>query len=646
MENNIYEQDNIIQWIFEKAFDQLTLDGSELYATPFDRIKTKTFNCSSLHELIHKLSTRPLDRIKKYLADNRFQKKFLFAKTKKKLHVQILIGSLDGVTELVDFGYKPDVKCFSLAVLNNRMDILAYLLERSNIKMSNELLMYCAEFGYCEKIYFYLRGKGLVPNISVYNKAAIGNSIEIIKDISQHIGLSKKILTVAFESNHTDIILYLVEQAASEKIKIDQNLMTYPILNNNMVLLKKLDEMGFVQWHQELYYSAILSGSIEMVSYLENKLPDIHDNYILDTSHTKKGQATLLLPDMMYEICGKKYFSHTINYAIQSNSVEILKYIHLKGYLITPSNFLTAIKQGSIEICEHLCGIYYKPLPFYFIHYFGINSYIPDKLSKARLLVKHGLLLLEPETKLAVDDYRKENAHLEMVLQNTQITENQMTDPDYLMKYRLFFVPVTGHKFNHRLLTKTRLCLELDLTEELANLISSVPMHENDCQIIVDALFLFGNAQQIKKIYPLTSGLIPSKQIIMELLCYCSINKMCYLMGNGLLTPSLVRQIYPVVTMLDDPYLNTLFKRTIDPVANAVEPQAKFILMSGKKDLIKKVIENAQAIDKPVLKEILRMEDLEIIQKIDIPYHWLNELARWCEETDLLEMKAYLESKL
>jgi hypothetical protein len=436
----------------------------------------------------------------------------------------------------------------------------------------------------------------------------------------------------------------LVEEAIKNKISINKNLITYPVLNNNIQLLLELDKKQLVDWYNELYYSALLSGSMEMVKFIESKIPDIHKNYVLDTSKNKKGQMSLLLMEMIYEINKKKYFSHTINYAIQSGSLEIVKYIHQKGYGITVSNFITAIKQSTLDILNYLCENYFKKLPFYLIHYFGTNSYISNKIEKAKILIFADLLPLDQVGKLSIDDYRKESTHIEMISQTVQVPEDGNIDTDYLMKYQLFFVPIKGFKLNYRLITKTRICLKLNLENELKNIFLS-NLNQNDRQFVIDVLYLFGTIDQIKKLYPLlNTNICPSKQIIMEIMCYCQINKLCHLSHNNLLTDQIVLDVYPIATMLGDHCLNLFFQKIVND-----RPKIKFILLSGKKSEIEKwLIENKPIqkswIDKDIIKNILALEDLNLIIKIDIPHELLFDLICWAEESDLLEIQTYLKS--
>ncbi len=642
MENANYSVDNIIGWLFDKIFNQLTMNGKELYNCAFDTICKKTFENSDIHKLISKLSGRTNESVSDYLSNKYFQEDFLFDKLKKKIPVQILLNNLSKIKSLINDNYRIDKECLQFAIINNRFQIVEYIVNTcSYVKPDNQLLIYCVEYGY-EDIYFYLRDIGLSPNITIYNRAVNGCSLAIITDINKYIGISDKILTRAFEINNTSILFFLLSVAYNDKIKINKNLVAYPILNNNMELLRHMEENKLFDWHCELYYSALLSGSMEMIKMVENRIPNIHDDRFLDTSKIKKGQMSHILNDIIYVINDKKYFSHTINYAIQSKSLDVVKYVYTKGYGITVSNFVTAIKQGTIQILDFLCKQYQGVLPFYLIHYFGMNSFIDDKFLKISLLLNSNLLSLNHDN-LSINDYKTESVHLQLINQCTEINEFQCHDPDFLMKYNMLFLEKKGMKINHRLITKTRICLELNKEKELLD-IFNVKYNDVNKQYIVDVLFLFGTITQIKKLYQLQQPLIvPSSQIIMEIICYSQINKLCFLVQNNLLTKSIISIVYPLVNILADQYLSNFFGKICDN-----KPSIKHILLSRNKPLILEWFKTNNVeqsdINKKNLKNVLKLESICIAQKIEFPTNYLSELIDWTLDNDLLTMHDYLNS--
>lgn len=541
--------DQITKQIFDRVFDKLTNNGRELYITPYLEIKENIFNHYEIHLLIHNVTHKKIEDIRESLLDQEFQES-VFSNKLGQIQSDLIFGNISKIEDLVIQGHQFDKMDLILCIVNNHVDILKILIPQ--VKIDHELLMHCARLGH-ESIYFYLRGEGLVPNESIYYNAILGNSLNIVKDISQLIGISPGVLSTAFKANNTEIILFLVNEAINDQIKIDPNLMAYPITNHNLELVIELEKMNLINWHYELYYCAILSGSLEMIYYLESKIPNIHQDHILDTSKTIKGKFSLLLNDIIYQVTNKKYFSHCINYAVQSNSVEVLEYIYSRGYGISASNFITAIKQGSIDILIFLCQNYHKELPFYLVHYFGIYSYVPDKMSKAKILLDYGLLKLKFPTKLILNDYKKETSHIDMVLRSEYLYPY---DHDYLMNYQSLFVPSNGYILNYRLMVKMRVCLELNLDPEIQEIMSD----SADKQLIVNMLYLLGTTEQIKKFHP-TLIHKPDLKIISEITSRGQLNKLCIMYHNKILTQQIIKELKPMVTSLSNKYLDLFFSR-------------------------------------------------------------------------------------
>lgn len=643
----IFEPDNIVQWIFEKMFDQITSNGQDCFVRPFNKILSKTFDNNQLHQIIHNLTKKQIIYIKEYLTNSNLKEIFLLSKLKKKLYVQILMNNLDQFTKLVNQGYRIDYKCYQLMSLNNRIEMLDYAIKlNTNIKLCSDLLYHCSEFGQ-EEVYFYLRNLNLMPNISIYNKAVLGESIAIVRDISECIGLNNDIINAAVQSNNTQIIEFILDLAETECIGLSANLIVYPILNCNLELIEQFNKKIAIDWHHELYYSAILSGSIEMIHFVESKIPNIHENKILDSSRTKKGKSSLLTNDIIYQLSNKKYFSHTINYAIQSKSIEVLKYIHQKGYGITPSNFVTAIRQGTDEILSYLCQNYSKKLPFYLLHYLSIYSYVSNKITKAKILYQSNLLTLDKD-KFTVDDYRKESVHLQLISEMVHVTEEEEYDIDWLLKYCLFFIPLKGFKLNYCLLTKLKLYLDLNIETELDNIFST-KFNEQDQQLITDILFLFGNISQIIKYCPqfgessTNTSSILSTQIIMEIICYGQINKICYLLQYKILNRLTIEKIYPLITMISDPHLDKIAEKM-----NLYKPNIKYLIQSKKISTINEKITKYPEIlnekmDKETIKNLLLLDEIQLVEKFNIKIDTLLELKSWALEMELVQLIEYIE---
>ena len=621
-----YEPSNILQYIFEKIFNQSTLNCKELDHVPFDQIKHRTFDNDKVHQLISKLSSRPIQNIKKYLSNKKFQEKFLFGKLKKKINVCILLDDTPQLKELLELGAEGDNRSLGWCVLNQRFEMLKLL---AGSKPLDPSLLINAVGSNHDQMYFYLREQGLVPNVSIFNRA-VGSTIGIVQDISQYIGASDKTIELGFEANQTEIILFLIR----DRPKINPNLVTYAILNANFELVYYMEENKMFSWHPQLFYPALLSGSMKMVSHIEANMPNIHQSYILDTAHCHKGRSSLLLPDMMYQKNGRQYFSHTINYAIQSGSMEILSYVQLLGYGITPSNFITCIKQGTTQMLEFLAGCFDQNLPFYLIHYLGTTSYISSKMKKARILITKGLLPITPD-KMDLDDYRSESAHLKMI-EGTEVIAEDTFDVDYLMQYYLFFAPPTGFKPNYRLGARIKLglALDLDCTQFLVENLSSM-----DQQLVLDSLFLFGNIDQIKRFYPAIPKEWthePSIEVTSELISYAQLNKLCFLQSRGLLKG----HWGPLVTTLADPLLDLFFQK-FHPMS--MEPKLEYVIESGIKSRIEAFLAKNAFYERDLTLDIAKclvlMADAELIQKFNLCKSWYPILSEFAAECDLVHIR-------
>ncbi|AUV58259.1 ankyrin repeat protein [Bandra megavirus] len=641
--------DNTIKWMFEKVFDQLTLNCQELYQSPYHLIEKRIYN-HEIYNLISSCLKINIAEIESYLTDSTFIKSFLFTKIKKRLYVEILLNNLDQIIELVNSGYNVDEISIRLTIINNRYDILKFLVSSKKLHLTQDLLAICAEYSYTD-MYFYLKKYKLMPSIYTFNKAVLGNSLSIVQDISQRIGISKKTLETAFETNNTEIILFLINQAEQEDVVISKNFAAYAIVNANFQLLNILIEKNLINWNIELYYSALLSGNLDMIKFVDNHIEINHMERVLDSSKTKRGVSSLLVTDMIYTVNGKKYFSHIMNYSIQSKNLEVVKLSHQQGYGITVSNFITAIQQSTPEILEYLCQIYNYSLPFYLIHYLGLNSKISNKIIKANILIKSKLFKLDTSN-LNTIDYQKEAVHIEMITTNTQLSLETLTDPDYIFNYPIFFVTKKGYKLNRKLITIAYLYLKLDQSDDLIKLYSD-NYNEVDKQYLVDCLYLFGNMIQIKKLHNMIP-ITPSQQILMEITCQQQISKLYYLYANNYLSTFLIKNLYNIVFSLNNSHLNTLFKKF-----GNFEPEFKYIIMSGN---VSQIIEwldkyhevlidsNDKIINKNIVKNMLLLDNDMILNYLstkskykNLLIHWKLELIDWTQEQDLLNVTNMLQ---
>jgi len=618
-----FKQDNTIHFVFEKIFNQRTSDSKDLFTMPFQQIREKTFCDTNIHTLINKLTNRPINVIQSYLSDATFLNKFLFAKLKKKIYVQIVLNECERFAELITGGREMDKMALQLMIINNRN----WYEHFDSELCSNDMLMHAAEFGR-DEIYFHLiNEKDLVPNDQIFYRATIGGSIDIIKNISAMISVSDKILETAFQMNNTDVILYLVNDAIENEIHVSQNLVSYPVTNGNIELLNKLNKYMDFTYHTELYFAALLSGSMDMLKYLEDKIPNIHDSYVLDTTKSKKekGFSSLLTEEMIYRRGNSNFFSHTLNYAIQSKSLAIVEYIISLGYGVTASNVITAIKTGDIAIVKTIVEYYGKKLSKYFIYYFGMNSYVPNKFVVAEYMLKH---VDTSDTKMNITDYRRETCHLNLIQQLATTVFDDTYDPDYLLKYKIFFSPLAGYKLNDMLLVTVRLYLELNWDDSITTL-----LHQNlntmEWQHIIDSIYLFGDLNKIKKF----GANRPTWPIIMESLCYNQIGKFCFLLQQNKIEDCL-EKLCPMIIMLNNPILNSVISKKNVTLAHDL----KFKLMSGDYSDA-----HLCTVGKHNLKELLLTDDIDLIKKFNLSGLINEHVIEWATDSDL-DVVSYLKS--
>lgn len=649
--NTEFVRNNNIHWITEKAFNQLTKNGSELFEESWIKIYNKTlgnpqFQSATAAQIVNLSVTD----ITAYILHPKFIKCLLFSHFKSKLLVEIIVGDITTVQKLLDTGYKPNKTTLQIAVLNNKLDLLRLFIN-DKLQLSNDLLMYSVSNTESENMYNYLVSHNLTPNLSVYIKAVRGTSLTIVKHISSFIALSKTVLETAFQTNCTDIIKFLIDEAITTLFPIDSNFISYPIMYGNHELIDYLESKISIEWHDELYYPALLSGKMSMIHFLEKKIPDIHENHRLDTSKTKtgKGYRSLLLDDMIYSVNGVKRMSHTVNYAIQSKCLETVKYICELGYGMTQSNIITAIKQGTPLILEYLLGRYHKSLDRYILHYIGIGSYIADKTSKMRILINSGLIEMHPKQRLSLQNYRQETVHLELLETETTINTDSMYDVDYLMRTMTFLEPISGTKLNHRLLTHCVVALRLNLVTELDKLYTSGEF-VSDRKLLVDCLYLFGTSQQLdtylNKMILDDVIVLPKLEIIMETLCYTQYDKLKLLLRYypHSITRELKHALYGVSIMLSNTELLHLLG--IRPTAN--NTYVKFAAESGDINSLKS-LPDVVKLNKPAAQSVVKMGFDVITDKLDwseLTKKELQDLIRLAIESDHLETARGLVTRL
>jgi len=612
---------NNIIWIFEKIWNQILFKSDNIFQFPYKHLREKTFYNEKIWKLIHHKTKLPMQTIQDILTPLSFQKRIIYPYLKNRLNLTILFCQPDAFQNLLEETHPYNTETIRLLVINGRLEMLKLFLERyPQIKITGELLFLAVETAE-EEIYFFLRARGLNPNLSIYEKAT-KCSLRIIKDIHETIHFNKKILFAAFQGGNREIIKFLMDEAHSENQPIPPEFLSYVVIEKNLEALDTFFERQPDAWGDELFYAALLSGSMEMVKWAENMKPEIHYDWNLDKSHLKKGKKSPILEDITYLKNGKTYFSHTMNYAIQSKNLEIVQYIYSLGYGVTLSNIITCLTHSTIEILSFVASKYQvyqtthqenQTLPGFILYYFGFFSLIENKLEKALVLYQHRLLPLSVPEVHRLHDQKKDSFYYQLSLQ----TENadMFYDEDYLLQVSLFF-PNLSKDYKIASLFRFYLYARLDYTKFLTIL---------EPQLASDLIFLFGDVSQI--VLPM----LPQILIIMEIVCYYQIPKIAYLWKNNYFQPEIIEKIAPVFYMLADPNLNNFLEKW-----NLPKTHPKYSLLSG-----------CGKIDYPVkldwedFKKIILNVETSYLFKISIKREDLQRLISFCNEYDLPEIKDY-----
>ena len=497
---------NSIENLFEKMFKNIYNIKNDVLNVKFNEIKSKTFEDNFLWEIISSQTIHSNETCKNYLLDTNFQYNFICKHIDNQIYTDILFDKFNEKTN--------DIDAIKIMIVNNKYNMLLNAFE-----FNNEMLSLAAEFGH-EKIYFYLKECGCVPCLHTLRSAAFSNSLEIIKDIHETIEFLPEIVEMAFRMNYTNVIKYLFDN----KIEIKKELIFYPILNANKVILKEYDNYVFDDI--ELVYSAILSGSMEIIKWIETKFNGIHNNFVLDAGHKKKGKDNLFMDDIMYTKNNTKYFAHTMNYAIQSKSLEVVKYIYGLGYGISISNFITAINESSCQILKFLVDAFNKPVPHYLICYLGMNNYCEMKKEKINIIFP----LLTLNYKSSVINVKKINIYNQMILERDELTEQQYKDIDFLLNRKnLFAIDNSEIFFANKIYVLINVDKMHTIKEE-----NLLPVQK---KIMVDMLFIIGTLKQVQQF-----AVCPSDSIIHELIACEQIGKLVHLHKTGLLNKECVIQ--------------------------------------------------------------------------------------------------------
>ena len=509
-----------------------------------------------------------------------------------------------------------------------------YIINETQINPDRELLYYCC---HNSDMYFFAKKYDLMANISILNRAIEFGNLDICQDILEHIAPDTETLNIAFENNHTDIIIMLLKMTETDNISYPKEIISYPIMNNNLEIVKTLENYHAIKWNHELYFSAILSGNLDMIKYIETKFINIHSNFQLDSINYSTKKMNTIINEITYHIMGKKYYSHTMNYAIQSDNIEIVKYFYELGYGITMSNFVTAIKQSKINILKFLCKHYDKKLPYYIIHYFGPQSVVENKIHKAKILYDYGHLILSLDIIPTAAGLNSESLHLSY-FGGKKIISEIIYDSDYFMGHYNFFN--IKKKSDSIFVVMTRLILEFNLDCSLLEY-QDENIDTEKSNLITSAAYIYGNLFQIKTL--INKNIIqttPSDRILSQLFSTNQIGKLCiihHMLGFGLESYS---TIYKINLMLSNKLINNLAKKIIGDFE--IDNKSEYIIESKNINSISEFLKsNKVDLTKKQLKNVLLLDDINLTKLLKYPPNILEELINWSLSNDLLEVYKY-----
>ena len=535
-----------IEWPSECAFKKLSADGKDLYTEPFKNITSKTFSDENLLKLLSDKINCTANFIIKYFSDTDYIFRLIRSITKNNLHTAIIMNDVNLLRKYLSHAYDVDDIVIKLACMNSIDGIILHELYDYVIKSGlnkNIFLdpMFLAISLESDNIiaYDFLVEIGCRTSLNILNIAVKTTHISIVKSLDENYAPTDETVKNAIIHGSTEITNYILESFLSTGKIFDKNLVAYLLIDSKISTIKYLHEKKLVDWHTDLYYSAILSGSMDVIKYVDNFYPNIHKNKILDKPiGDNVGQKTKLTLDIMYTLNKNKYFSHAMNYAIQSNSLKMVTHIHSMGYGLSISNIITAIK-SKITILEYIVKNYNKKIPAYILCYFSVNSIVKDKFEKLHVIFTSNKIDLLPD-KLDKNFIQLENQHINLINNNKTVEIENMYVCDYLFNYQVALADCPGIKFNHRLYVITSYAI----IYKNINLLKQILLKYNgeyDLQFIRNIVVLnsngCGDLREFIEIYSVVYPKLPfkiSQSIWSILISFGSIEKIiiCKLYDN------------------------------------------------------------------------------------------------------------------
>lgn len=548
-----------VDWYADKIFAMATRDGADMLTTNFEKLWADTLGNPEVIAAIVKISGLDIDVVTRRLTQKNAKKQFVIRKLESQFLADVILGYDIDIYHLDKIDDEIITKAQTLAIVNSRHHVWPQLASRLCAK--DQHLMTAIAAGN-HTIYQILMATGKWRRtLNLYYQAVASGSIEIVHDVASEVAPCVKLLEWGFQANYPDIIEWLIQEAVENRIDMPAWLWHYAFMNAQHLLIKKYVK----NWHMEYYHSALLSGDLDVISEFETRYPDLHHDLGLDKAREARGQKSVILDDIMYRYRGKRRFSHTVNYAIQSKQVSVVKHVLKHGYGVTFSNIVTCIRQSNVATLDVLTNVYTSVLPTAALCYFDIRHAVPDRWAKIALLLRKGQLRLTPSDRPAtISEIKHESAHREILSEITDMEWQQILSDTYVLwQMHAYLLPKSkpdSYLYHSQIKLRTRfmIALKFQITSQLEAILRVV--HAAEAEMLAGILALEADFPLFQKLEPKIS-VLPNETVMSELVCRRQLAKICYYYQAGRINSDLAIRLATLGAVVEPELWNKFFTR-------------------------------------------------------------------------------------
>lgn len=473
-------------------------DGVGIEQISADRLRTAVWDCIPTIELVSKLAHTEYHLTDQLMSDARVQYLIIANVMDHGLNAALYLDQFDRVQKLAQ-KLCCDYHSLAYAVLSGSDLILQYVLsllvplikqnpEYITEKQMSSLLILALQNN-LEGQYCLLRDRGIPLHLGVYRAAVASDLSAVCDEIAEALGMTREILGIGLqEGRHLEWVL---EQAGLDGLPlVDPGIGHLLLRHARLDLVDQLPDLPAITI-SESYHCALLSGNLSTVMMVEDRLGDIHSDFLPDLPREASGKKSALLDDIIWKHQGQIRFSHSVNYAIQSGSIPVLYHLLQLGYQITPSNIVTAVRQGSPEMLQTILQEWRGKVPYHLISLFAPKSYFSDKETKLMLLGPRLELTMTKKTAMA---HKNISAFLELM---------QTEDRDFVPDWRCVdYLTNAGELFSTKSIGKdsltiarTRVLLSIGELELLIKEVQKAPDHHR--KLVTESIIWYGSLRQV-----------------------------------------------------------------------------------------------------------------------------------------------------